>query len=242
MTSLLRFTERHASVAPRTALFAIAALVWLLVGSASAQAGPATETVRATFAEANKIITDPATADRPHERIAAIRMLFSRIFDFRGASERALGPQWYARTPAEQRDFTYVFGDFVQRGFVYWLASVAEVDGNGGGVTVEYLNESLDRDRVAVHTTILARGGRLVRLDHEMVYQGKRWMVRDLTIEGISLIANYRAQFDRVMRSSSYHELIARMRERVASELPRPAAAGPEALRGDVFKMQIETR
>jgi phospholipid transport system substrate-binding protein len=242
MTSLLRFTERRASVAPRTALFVIAALAWLLVGSASAQAGPATETVRATFAEANKIITDPATADRPHERIAAIRMLFSRIFDFRGASERALGPQWYARTPAEQRDFTYVFGDFVQRGFVYWLASVAEVDGNGGGVTVEYLNESLDRDRVAVHTTILARGGRLVRLDHEMVYQGKRWMVRDLTIEGISLIANYRAQFDRVMRSSSYHELIARMRERVASELPRPAAAGPEALRGDVFKMQIETR
>jgi phospholipid transport system substrate-binding protein len=242
MTSLLRFTERHASVAPRTALFVVAALVWLLVGSASAQAGPATETVRATFAEANKIITDPATADRPHERIAAIRMLFSRIFDFRGASERALGPQWYARTPAEQRDFTYVFGDFVQRGFVYWLASVAEVDGNGGGVTVEYLNESLDRDRVAVHTTILARGGRLVRLDHEMVYQGKRWMVRDLTIEGISLIANYRAQFDRVMRSSSYHELIARMRERVASELPRPAEAGPEALRGDVFKMRIETR
>jgi len=242
MTSLLRFTERHASVAPRTALFVVAALVWLLVGSASAQAGPATETVRATFSEANKIITDPATADRPRERIAAIRMLFSRIFDFRGASERALGPQWYARTPAEQRDFTYVFGDFVQRGFVYWLASVAEVDGNGGGVTVEYLNESLDRDRVAVHTTILARGGRLVRLDHEMVYQGKRWMVRDLTIEGISLIANYLAQFDRVMRSSSYHELIARMRERVASELPRPAAAGPEALRGDVFKMQIETR
>lgn len=242
MTSLLRFTERHASVAPRTALFVIAALVWLLVGNASAQAGPATETVRATFSEANKIITDPATADRPRERIAAIRMLFSRIFDFRGASERVLGPQWNARTPAEQRDFTYVFGDFVQRGFVYWLASVAEVNGNGGGVTVEYLNESLDRDRVAVHTTILARGGRLVRLDHEMVYQGKRWMVRDLTIEGISLIANYRAQFDRVMRSSSYHELIARMRERVASELPRPAAAGPEALRGDVFKMQIETR
>ena len=242
MTSLLRFTERHASVAPRTELFVIAALVWLLVGNASAQAGPATETVRATFSEANKIITDPATADRPRERIAAIRMLFSRIFDFRGASERVLGPQWYARTPAEQRDFTFVFGDFVQRGFVYWLASVAEVNGNGGGVTVEYLNESLDRDRVAVHTTILARGGRLVRLDHEMVYQGKRWMVRDLTIEGISLIANYRAQFDRVMRSSSYHELIARMRERVASELPRPAATGPEALRGDVFKMQIETR
>jgi phospholipid transport system substrate-binding protein len=240
MTPILHSTERRGSAAPRPALLAIAALLWLLAGGASAQAGPATETVRATFTEANKIITDPATADRPQERLAAVRMLFSRVFDFRGASERVLGPQWYARTPAEQRDFTYLFGDFVQRGFVYWLASVADVDGNG--VTVHYLHESLDRDRAAVQTTILGRGGRLVRLDHEMVYQGKRWMVRDVTIEGISLIANYRAQFDRVMRGSSYRGLVTRMRERVASELPRPAAAGPEVLRGDVFRMQIETR
>ena len=240
MTSNPHCTERRASVAPRPAVFAIAGLVWLLAGGASAQAGPATETVRATFTEANKIITDPATADRPYERLAAVRALFSRVFDFRGASERVLGPQWYARTAAEQRDFTYLFGDFVQRGFVYWLASVADVDGNG--VTVHYLGESLDRDRAAVQTTILGRGGKLVRLDHDLVYQGKRWMVRDVTIEGISLIANYRAQFERVMRAASYRELVARMRERVASELPRPAAAGPEQLSRDVFRMQIETR
>jgi phospholipid transport system substrate-binding protein len=88
----------------------------------------------------------------------------------------------------------------------------------------------------------VGRGGRLIRLDHEMVHQGKRWVVRDVTIEGISLIANYRAQFDRVMRGSSYRELVARMRDRVASDLPRPAAAGPEALRSDSFRMQIETR
>jgi phospholipid transport system substrate-binding protein len=224
------------------ALFALTTLAWLLAGGAPAQAGPATETVQATFAEANKIITDPATADRPHERLVAIRALFSRIFDFRGASERVLGPQWHVRNPAEQRDFTYLFGDFVQRGFVYWLASVAEVDGNGGGVTVHYLSESLDRDRAAVHTAILGRGGRLVRLDHDMVHLGKRWMVRDVTIEGVSLIANYRAQFDRVMRGSSYRELVARMRERVASGLPRPAAAGPEALGADIFRSRIETR
>ncbi|HEY7653824.1 MAG TPA: ABC transporter substrate-binding protein [Methylomirabilota bacterium] len=242
MTSIPPFAERRAAAAPRPALFVIATLIWLLAGSASAQAGPATEAVRATFTEANKIITDPATADRPHERLAAIRTLFSRVFDFRGASERVLGPQWYARTPAEQRDFTYLFGDFVQRGFVYWLASVAQVDGNGGGVTVNYLGESVDRDRAAVQTTIVGRGGRLIRLDHEMVHQGKRWVVRDVTIEGISLIANYRAQFDRVMRGSSYRELVARMRDRVASDLPRPAAAGPEALRSDSFRMQIETR
>jgi phospholipid transport system substrate-binding protein len=221
----------------------VCALACLLAGVAPVQAGPATDAVRATFAEANKIITDPATADRPYERLAAIRTLFSRVFDFRGAAERVLGREWHARTLAEQRDFTYVFGDFVQRGFVFWLASVAEVDGSGGGVTVSYVGESLDRERAAVQTTILARGGRQIRLDHDMVYQGKRWMVRDVTIEGVSLVANYRAQFDRVMRGSSYRELMARMRERVASEIPRPAAAsGPDVLGTDVLRLRIETR
>lgn len=227
----------------RLVMVALGTVAWLLACVTAVNAGPATDTVRATFAEANKIITDPATADRPYERLAAIRTLFSRVFDFRGAAERALGREWHARTLAEQRDFTHVFGDFVQRGFVFWLASVAEVDGNGGGVTVYYAGESLDRDRAAVQTTILARGGRQIRLDHDMVYQGKRWMVRDVTIEGISLVANYRAQFDRVMRGSSYRDLIARMRERVATEIPRPAAASnPEALGADIFRSGIETR
>lgn len=239
MTSSTHRPEHRAFRTTRLALCSIAALGCLLAVGA-AQAGPATDTVRATFAEANKILTDPTTAAGPHERLVAIRALFSRVFDFRGASERVLGQQWFARTPAEQRDFTYLFGDFVQRGFVYWIASVAEVDGSG--VTVHYLSEAVDRDRAAVQTAIVGRGGRPVRLDHDMVYRGKRWMVRDVTIEGISLIANYRAQFDRVMRGSSYRELVARMRERVASELPRPAAAGPETLGGDVFRMQIEAR
>ncbi len=61
-----------------------------------------------------------------------------------------------------------------------------------------------------------------------MIYLGKRWMVRDVTINGISLVPNYRAQFDRVIRGSSYPELLARLRVKVAGELPRPAAAGPE--------------
>ena len=55
-------------------------------------------------------------------------------------------------------------------------------------------------------------------------------MVRDVKIEGVSLLTNYRAQFERVIRASSYRELVARMQERVGTELPRPASALPESL------------
>lgn len=210
------------------AFLAATALGCLLATGAEA-AGP-TDTLRATFAQANTIISDPATEERPLERLVAIRALFAKVFDFRGAAEQVLGPEWKTRSSVEQREFTSIFSGFVQRGFVYWLASVAEVDTNGGGITVYYLGESVDRDRAAVRTALVGRGGRQIRLDHWMVQQGNRWMVRDITIDGVSLLTNYRAQFDRVIRASSYRELVARMQERTGTELPRPAAAGAEAL------------
>jgi phospholipid transport system substrate-binding protein len=216
----------------RRALFALAALICSL--ASGAEAGSPTETLRATFAQANRIISDPATEDRPLERLTAVRALFSKVFDFRGAAERVLGPEWRVRTAVEQREFTSIFSGFVQRGFVYWLASVAEVDASAGGITVLYLGEAVDRDRAAVRTALVGRGGRQIRLDHEMVYQNSRWLVRDIKIDGISLLTNYRAQFDRVMRVSSYRDLVSRMKERAGTELPRPAAARPEAFGADL--------
>jgi phospholipid transport system substrate-binding protein len=206
------------------AFLALAALSSLLVTGAAAGAGTPTTTMQATFAQANQIIADPKLEDRPLERLVAIRALFSKVFDFRGASEDVLGPEWKARTPVEQREFTSIFSGFVQRSFVYWLAAVAEIDGNG--ITVYYLGEAVERDRAGVRTAIVGRGGRQIRLDHWMVYQGNRWLVRDITIDGVSLITNYRAQFDRVIRGSSYRDLVVRMQERVGTEIPRPASGG----------------
>jgi phospholipid transport system substrate-binding protein len=224
----------------RHAILAIATQAWLL--TTGAEAGQPTDTLRATFAQANRIISDPATEDRPLERLVAIRALFSKVFDFRGAAERVLGPEWKVRSAVEQREFTSIFSGFVQRGFVYWLASVAEVDTDAGGITVHYLGESVDRDRAEVRTAIVGRGGRQIHLDHKMVYQSNRWMVRDVTIDGISLVTNYRAQFQRVIQASSYQDLVARMQERIATELPRPAAARPEPLGADLKLTPFETR
>ena len=221
------------------AFLALAALGWLLV--TGAEAGAPTTTLQATFTQANQIIADPAMEDRPLERLVAIRALFSKVFDFRGASEDVLGPEWKARTAVEQREFTSIFSGFVQRSFVYWLAAAAEIDGNG--ITVLYLGESVERDRAGVRTAIVGRGGRQIRLDHWMVYQGNRWLVRDITIDGVSLITNYRAQFDRVIRSSSYRGLLDRLREKVGQELPRPAAAGAETPAADLVKApRLEVR
>jgi ABC-type transporter MlaC component len=201
-------------------------LVALLLAGGRAEAGAPTETLRAIYTEANAIITAPPTDQPPLDRLAAIRTLFSRAFDFRDAAQRALGGQWKARTAVEQNDFTALFAGFVERGFVFWLASVAAVD--EGGVTIHYLSETVDRDQASVTTSIGRRGGREVSLAHDMVYRNRRWALRDVTIDGISLVANYRAQFKHVIRTSSYPQLVDRMQVRVLGKLPTPAAARVE--------------
>jgi phospholipid transport system substrate-binding protein len=206
-----------------------AILVACLTQANLAHAGAPTEVLRGVFTEANRVLTDPVTEQRPLERLVAIRALFSRVFDFRDAAERALGRQWQARTAAEQLEFTRVFADFVQRGFVYWLASVAEVDGRAGGATVQFIGETVERDTATVQTAILARGGRMIPLTHTLVYRNRRWVVRDVNIEGISLVANYRSQFDRVIRGSSYPQLVQLIRARISSEYPFPEPPGQGA-------------
>ena len=79
------------------------------------------------------------------------------MFDFRDAAERSLGGQWQASSPAEQAEFTRIFAEFMQRGFVYLLASVADVDDHGGGITVRFLRESVNREQATVQTAV---GGR----------------------------------------------------------------------------------
>jgi phospholipid transport system substrate-binding protein len=206
-------------------LLCVALTAGLLTRSQVADAATPTETMQQLYAEANRLLGKPTTESQAQERLPAIRQLFARAFDFRGAAERSLGGQWRARTVAEQKDFTSLFAGFVQRGFVFWLASVASIDGDRGGVTVAYLGEKVVKDRAEVHTSLGARGGRQVLLDYDMIYLKKAWVVDDVTIDGISLVANYRAQFDRVIRGASYSELVERMRERTAAEIPKPAAA-----------------
>jgi phospholipid transport system substrate-binding protein len=180
----------------------------LCVASPAWAASP-TQTLQAFFASANSILktADPAQGlDEPRQ---AIRRLVDQVFDYQEAAELVLGPVWQTRTPVQQGEFVRLFADFLERGFVAMIGSKASV---ASGVSVQYVSESVDGPSATVSTTLLTRNGSDLPVDYSMLQWDGRWMVRDVVIEGVSLIANYRAQFTRVIRTSSYAALISRMR------------------------------
>ncbi len=189
-------------------LVTITALPLVLFFAPRAEAGAPTDALRGVFAEANKVLVDPATEGRLAERLTAVRKLLRSVFEFRSAAELALGREWQVRTSTERDEFVLLFADLVELAYVYTVACVTRAQ----TVSVRYLGESVDGGLATVRTGVARKMGGEVFLDYEMVQRTDRWMIRDVLIGGVSLMANYRAQFQRISRDSSYLGLLTRIK------------------------------
>jgi phospholipid transport system substrate-binding protein len=198
----------------------LACVLWAF-SVASAETTP-TEALQQVFAKANGILTDPDSAERPLERLLAVRRLVNDAFDFKGAAELASGEHWRARTAAEQEEFTWLFSDLLERAFISSMAAKANLN---GGARIRYLDESTEGDSTIVPTAMVRRNGGELLLDYRLVERAGGWKIRDVAIDGVSLMANYRAQLDRVLGNASFPELLTQMRAKVGvmEEDSRPA-------------------
>ena len=133
-----------------------------------------TAELRAFFADATLILTDPETDGKHAERLGAIRAITRQIFDVREAAKLALGPAWRDRSEAEREEFAHLYGDFLERAFIAWIAARAQID---GGPRVSFLGESVEGGQATVRTTVLGRNGRDLPLEYRMVERGDRWAV-----------------------------------------------------------------
>ena len=194
----------------------------LLVASVDAGAGPPSEAVRESLTAVNRLLDDPELRERPTELLAAIRTVVDGSFDFREAAQRALGRGWWARTPAERDEFVALFAGVLGRSVVARIASRASVRGS---IPIQYLSESVDGDTATILTTIRNREGNELPVEYRMIARGQRWAVCDVAVDGISTVENYRAQFSRILRQSSYGELVALVKAR-ASEAPSARIEG----------------
>lgn len=202
---------------------AVALTMVLLVFCAGASAGSPTDQLRGLFAAVTRILEDPETEDKHAERMSAVRAIVRESFDLREAARLALGPDWSGRTPAEREEFVRLFSDLLERSFIAGIAARIRL---ADGVKVSFIGESIDGATATVRTTIMTRSGLELPFDYRMIERGDRWVVRDVVIDGVSLAANYRAQFARVMQVSSYPELVRQIQERVPPPVVTAAING----------------
>jgi phospholipid transport system substrate-binding protein len=142
---------------------------------------------------------------RARDRRAAVRKIADEIFDFPETAKRSLGRHWTSRTAGERDEFVGLFSDLLERSYI----SKVELY---GGEKISYLGDMVEGDQALVRTRIITKGGTEVPVEYRMLKRVERWLVYDVVIEGVSLVANYRTQFNKIIQTSSYAELVKKMK------------------------------
>ena len=191
--------------------------VALMVTVVPASAATPTETLKSYGDTVLKILEDQGlkAPERKHERRAAVRKVAEEVFDIGETAKRALGPHWQQRTPTERDEFTQLFADLLESTYI------ARID-EYGGERIRYTGEKIEGDTAVVQTRVLTKKGTEAPVEARMLRRSDKWYIYDVIIEGVSLVNNYRTQFDRIIRSASYAELVKRLRDR------KQVSAGPQ--------------
>ena len=184
-------------------------LCCILLPSSPLRAGAPTEQVRATVDKVLAIVKNPnlkPEAQKEDLQAQLAQVIYPR-FDFTEMAKRSLGPHWGRRTAEEQREFVKIFAALSGRTYTDRIESYTSQ-------TILYTREIEDKDYAEVDTKIITDKREEVSINYKLHSIDNEWKVYDLVIEDISVVNNYRSQFDRVIARSSFEELVRVMKEK----------------------------
>jgi len=179
----------------------------------SVRGGVPTEKIKETTDKILAVITRPELKGpaKTVERRKLVRQYIDERFDWEEMSRRSLGRHWIKRTEQEKTTFVALFGKLLERTYL------DKVEGYSGE-KVDYMDETQDGDYGNVKVKILTMREQEVLVEYRLKKKNSDWLVYDISIEGVSLINNYRVQFNSIIMRSSYNDLVKRLEEKVSQE------------------------
>ena len=169
---------------------------------------PALRDLKIHIASVQQVLVDPKLADpqkRPQRRRLALAVLH-QLFDFQEMSRRALGAN--ARRYSDRlTEFTPVFVALLEQAYVGKLEE-------NGNAKIQYIKEIVDDQDVEVETKTQLKDGSEYSVTYKLKFSPTGWRAYDVVVEGVSLVNNYRSQFDRFLSKKSFDELLQVLREK----------------------------
>lgn len=173
------------------------------------------EAVRSTVKEVTRLLTDEELKQPAQlaERRRLLEEIIGQRFDYEEMAKRSLAAHWKNRNEAERTEFVKLFQTLLSNTY-------AEKIEQYSGEQVQYLKERLKDSYAEVQTKVVSAKTEL-SLDYRLLIKAGVWRVYDVVVNGVSLVRNYRSQFKRIIQSSSYAELVQKLRKK-SSEIRAP--------------------
>jgi phospholipid transport system substrate-binding protein len=195
---------------PCSDLVLLLSLMMFLAVPLTSMAGPPSDQVKATVDRAILLLKD--FRDKPaatKERRNQLKEILSTRFDFSEMARRALGTHWRRRSPSEQEEFVQLFTELLERQYGDVIDSYTDEK-------IVYIGDRSDGSFAEVNSKIFTAKGQELSISYKTHLVGDDWKVYDVIAEEISMVNNFRSQFNRVISSSSYEELVRRLKEKQA--------------------------
>jgi phospholipid transport system substrate-binding protein len=188
---------------------AVLAVFICFAAAPEADAGLPTDQVRATVDNITVILKNPALKSdaRKKDRRDQLRRAIYARFDFAEMSARSLGSYWRTLTPQQREEFTRLFTDLLEGAYIDQIESYTSEK-------FIYTKESVDQDYAEVQSKIQTAKGEEYQINYRLRLVGREWKVYDVVVENISLVNNYRSQFNRIIANQSYDDLIRKMKDK----------------------------
>jgi phospholipid transport system substrate-binding protein len=179
------------------------------VSSTPVAAGVPTDQLKGAVERVLKTLDDPALKGeaRLGDRRAAVRKIANEIFDFSEIAKRSMARHWQPLSETQKNEFVGLFADLLERSYISKIETY-------GGEKIQYTAERADGEFATVSTRIITKNGTEVPVDYRMIKRADRWLVYDVSIEGVSLVSNYRTQFNKIIQTTSYNELVSKLRNK----------------------------
>ena len=191
--------------------FIIVCVLFLLsVIPAAAVAGEATDRIKNTTDKLIEIVQnkDLDAPEMAEKRARMIRDAVDEVFDWEAFSQRALSRHWRNRTPEEKKEFISLFGKLLERTYMDKTRQYS-------GEKVDFISEEIDGKYGVVKAVVMTNEKGEVNIEYRVSKEKGTWFVYDVLVEGVSLVNNYRVQFNDIIMRSSYEELVKRLKEKL---------------------------
>ncbi len=183
----------------------------LALGAAAAMAdGAPMASVKSTVNQVLSIVTDPAYKSATSERREKLREVIAPRFDFTDMARSAMGYHWRTLSPAQRDQFAQLFTGLLEASYMGKIESYK-------GQRIDYVKETQDGELAQVNTNIVQKGSDPIAVNYRLKQSGGSWKVYDVLVDQISLVGNYRNQFNRIMNNKGYDALIKAIQQKVES-------------------------
>jgi len=174
------------------------------------RAGDPTERIRFVVEQGIEILNETKLQSKNGKQVYLDRLrdVVFPLFNFPEMARRSLGYHWRRLSPVERQEFVTLFTNLLERSYA------GKIDLYDGEIVI-FTGEAVEDNYARVDTKIISKRGEEYSIDYKLLRTNGDWRIYDVVVEHISLVNNYRSQFNRVISNSSYENLIKKINQKL---------------------------